>query len=98
MAEQYEMSKGVTVSSHEHGANAGINDFDELAPAVKEGFTVNDQRDMQRMGKKQEFRRNFHFLTTVGFTCCVVSLPVLPLDSKDGLRDLTHDRWEHGKS
>lgn len=26
---------------------------------VKEGFTVNDQLDMQRMGKKQEFRRNF---------------------------------------
>ncbi len=73
MAEQYEMDKGVNVSSHEHGANADIDNFDELAPAVKEGFTVNDQRDMQRMGKKQEFRRNFHLLTTIGFTCCVVS-------------------------
>lgn len=27
---------------------------------------------MKRMGKKQEFRRNFRFLTTVGFTCCVM--------------------------
>ena len=72
MADQYEMAKGVTVTSQEQGENAGINDFDHLADAVKEGFTVNDQRDMQRMGKKQEFRRNFHFLTTVGFTCCVM--------------------------
>ena len=35
---------------------------DEVA---KRGFTINDQFDMQRMGKKQEFRRNFRFLTTV---------------------------------
>lgn len=35
---------------------------DEVA---KRGFTINDQLDMQRMGKKQEFRRNFRFLTTV---------------------------------
>jgi hypothetical protein len=72
MAETYEMGKGVSITSRERGANAGINDLETLHDAVKEGFTANDQRDMQRMGKKQEFRRNFHFLTTVGFTCCVV--------------------------
>lgn len=46
--------------------------WDDLDPVAKEGFTVNDQHDMQRMGKKQEFRRNFRFITTVGFTCCVM--------------------------
>lgn len=47
-------------------------EWDALDPVAKEGFTVNDQRDMQRMGKKQQFRRNFKFVTTVGFTCCVM--------------------------
>lgn len=45
-----------------------------LDPVAKQGFTIADQRDMQRMGKKQQFRRNFKFVTTVGFTCCVVSM------------------------
>ncbi|KAK5070157.1 hypothetical protein LTR64_001994 [Lithohypha guttulata] len=47
-------------------------EWTELDEVTKEGFTTNDQLDMQRMGKKQEFRRNFRFLTTVGFTCCVM--------------------------
>lgn len=29
--------------------------------------TTEDARDMQRLGKKQEFRRNFQFLSTLGF-------------------------------
>lgn len=29
---------------------------DDTPKDVKEGFTVNDQRDMHRMGKKQEMR------------------------------------------
>jgi len=31
------------------------------------GDTSNDLRDMQRLGKKQEFKRNFNFLSTLGF-------------------------------
>ncbi|KAF4314330.1 putative amino acid transporter protein [Botryosphaeria dothidea] len=31
------------------------------------GDTANDVRDMQRLGKKQEFKRNFGFLATLGF-------------------------------
>lgn len=46
--------------------------WETLDPATKEGFTVHDQQDMQRMGKQQQFRRNFRFITTVGFTCCVM--------------------------
>lgn len=48
------------------------SEWNELDQTAKEGFTINDQLDMKRMGKKQEFRRNFRFLTTVGFTCCVM--------------------------
>lgn len=47
-------------------------EWDALDPVAKEGFTVQDQRDMKRMGKQQQFRRNFKFITTVGFTCCVM--------------------------
>ena len=34
--------------------------------------TDNDRYDMRRMGKKQEFRRNFATLSTIGFTTCVM--------------------------
>lgn len=68
----FEMAKDTHETTHEQSPDAP--DLDDLAmdPVAKEGFTVNDQRDMQRMGKKQEFRRNFRFVTTVGFTCCVM--------------------------
>lgn len=48
------------------------SEWRELDQVAKEGFTTHDQLDMKRMGKKQEFRRNFRFMTTVGFTCCVM--------------------------
>ena len=49
-----------------------VNDVNALDQQLRDGFTINDQRDMQRMGKKQEFRRNFHMITTIAFTCCVM--------------------------
>lgn len=33
-----------------------------------DGFTKTDARDMQRMGKAQELRRNFRLLSTIAFT------------------------------
>ncbi|KOC11929.1 amino acid transporter [Aspergillus flavus AF70] len=45
---------------------------DDTPKDVKEGFTVNDQRDMHRMGKKQEMRRNFRLISTIGFTTCIM--------------------------
>lgn len=54
------------------GHALGAREWDELDSVAKEGFTVHDQQDMDRMGKKQQFRRNFRFVTTVGFTCCVM--------------------------
>ncbi|KAK3680944.1 hypothetical protein LTR37_021017 [Vermiconidia calcicola] len=75
MAGSYDMAKGastaVRTGSPETSQETYLDpgDWDALDAVAKEGFTANDQRDMQRMGKKQEFRRNFRFLTTVGFTC-----------------------------
>ena len=34
--------------------------------------SANDQRDMKRMGKKQEFVRNFRIFTSIAFTSCVM--------------------------
>lgn len=67
-----QVSTAVEEGPQSRNSNLNLNDLDTLDNVVKRGFTANDQRDMQRMGKKQEFRRNFRFLTTVGFTCCVM--------------------------
>jgi choline transport protein len=31
-----------------------------------------DEKDMARMGKKQEFKRNFGWISSVGFTSCTM--------------------------
>lgn len=31
-----------------------------------------DDKDMLRMGKKQEFKRNFNWISSVGFTSCTM--------------------------
>ena len=36
---------------------------EEISDDVARNFTHNDQRDMKRMGKKQELLRNFRILT-----------------------------------
>ncbi|KAK8177984.1 amino acid transporter-like protein [Phyllosticta citrichinensis] len=51
-----------------------MDDFEKSRIPVRDveaedlwGDTPNDARDMQRLGKKQEFKRNFSFLSTLGF-------------------------------
>ncbi|OAA51580.1 Amino acid/polyamine transporter I [Metarhizium rileyi] len=44
-------------------------------------FTANDRRDMQRMGKTQQFRRNFRMMSTIGFTICVTGTWIILLTS-----------------
>jgi hypothetical protein len=51
------------VDKHAHVANGEVKDSGEtqnewldLPEDVKVGFTQSDRRDMQRMGKQQEFR------------------------------------------
>ena len=60
----YELSNNSTEKQGGYNSNevpeAGVvlsqTEWAELNEVAKEGFTQNDQRDMQRMGKKQEFR------------------------------------------
>jgi choline transport protein len=72
--EGYELKQQEVPSESQDGAEMTANKWSELSDAAKVGFTENDQRDMQRMGKKQEFRRNFQLVTTVGFTSCVMGV------------------------
>ena len=44
-------------------ANDGVSSGDLTAP----GATHQDSVDMLRLGKKQEFKRNFNFISTLGF-------------------------------
>ena len=57
-----------------------VGGFDSSSPSAEEGLPVydggyegvwgdskQDQRDMLRLGKKQEFKRNFHLLSALGF-------------------------------
>jgi len=41
-------------------------------PLKTESLGDNDDRDMARMGKKQEFQRNFNWISSVGFTSCTM--------------------------
>lgn len=42
-------------------------DADSISSASWEGHGEHDKRDMERLGKKQEFKRNFGFWSALGF-------------------------------
>ena len=42
---------------------------------VVHGDTAQDQIDMLRLGKKQEFKRNFSFISTLGFVGASLRTP-----------------------
>src|SRR4051794_25980803 len=48
------------------------NGEENIVISEKEGTTA-DQRDMQRMGKRQETRRNFRQITILGFTMVLLA-------------------------
>lgn len=62
--DSYEMSNNsaekrveqTTYESPEAGTVLPNSEWADIPDVAKIGFTVNDQRDMQRMGKRQEFR------------------------------------------
>lgn len=50
------------------GKNGGSPIDDKCDSADQRwGNTISDERDMARLGKKQEFKRNFSFLSALGF-------------------------------
>lgn len=54
-----------------HSADVPFNDSNS------EGWGQDD-RDMARMGKKQEFKRNFSWISSVGFTSCTMDKSITP--------------------
>ncbi|PNS19429.1 Choline transport protein [Sphaceloma murrayae] len=57
-----------------YGADAAIDEHssspveDGTFDGIRTAVSAYDKRDMHRMGKKQEFRRNFRLISTIGFT------------------------------
>nr|POE93460.1 putative amino-acid permease c15c4.04c [Quercus suber] len=49
-------------------------DDESLACVEDLGGSENDRFDMQRLGKKQEFKRNFNFLSSLGWCCATPPL------------------------
>lgn len=39
--------------------------------------TAADRKDMVQLGRKQELRRNFHFLSILGLSCCLIAVSSL---------------------
>jgi choline transport protein len=63
------------MSAFEVKASSQLHRTDSKDDAVlseKKG-TENDQRDMNRMGKKQEFRRNFGFVSIFGYSMTLMA-------------------------
>lgn len=66
---------GLTSGAQEVRSFDGIDDDADLdyhghlrSAQNDDGFTRTDAREMKRMGKKQELRRNFRTLSTIAFT------------------------------
>ena len=56
-------------SNQVEGSSASDGEANEARNALQDqkGGTRQDVHDMNRMGKRQELRRNFHFISIVGF-------------------------------
>lgn len=56
------------VDKEELGAAVLVHDLSDTGTDA----TATDKRDMQRMGKKQEFTRSFRIVASIAFTSCVM--------------------------
>lgn len=54
-----------------YSADVPINDNNT------EGW-AQDDKDMARMGKRQEFKRNFSWISSIGFTSCTMDKSIIP--------------------
>lgn len=65
-----------------------VADNTDIPEEVARNFTASDQRDMKRMGKHQQFLRQFRIFTTVAFTSCVMGTwEILLTSNYSGLLD-----------
>lgn len=58
------------MSKHEYGIDMDL--VPEGAPETYKKGTERDQLDMRRVGKAQELRRNFRFISVLGFTAVLM--------------------------
>ena len=71
--EAYDGRAMETKSPQNVSEHTGSKSDPETGPPVHDGYddswgdSRQDMIDMQRLGKKQEFKRNFHFLSAIGF-------------------------------
>lgn len=74
------MLEGKTVRSHVDSESHYYEEGEANSVATAKGATSEDARDMVRMGKTQETRRNFRSITILGFcmvrTKCLLSFKV----------------------
>ena len=83
------MKKQPDIMTEEIGGEkiVGINE-QTTSSAQNLGATHPDEKDMSRMGKKPQLRRNFHQVSTISFVCVMVSTwEVLFLANSQGLID-----------
>ena len=67
-------SQIITVKSAASADDTIDSSYDELAILQEQkGGTTHDVHDMSRMGKRQELRRNFRFISIVGFVMVLQS-------------------------
>lgn len=52
--------------------NVGVESHEDPVISKKKG-TAKDQKDMQRMGKLQELRRNFRFISIFGYSMILMA-------------------------
>jgi choline transport protein len=50
----------------------GAYSGDPFVSEISSDADGQDAKDMARMGKKQEFKRNFNWISSVGFTSCTM--------------------------
>ncbi|KAF1817486.1 putative amino acid transporter [Eremomyces bilateralis CBS 781.70] len=78
-----EKSAPAATGEAQEGGNYSFGYEDNLPDELKKGFTPFDKKDMHRMGKKQEFRRNFKMVSAIGFTTCVMGTWEIALTSNN---------------
>ena len=71
MAEIHEMKVPPTTESHSKGSS-----LDDSTPVNGHGeptsFVTRDDKEMAYIGKKQQLKRNFGFMSMVGFSCTLM--------------------------
>jgi len=64
----YEKPYGDDIAMDDFSSSSSRTDSYAGSPRIELGGAENDAYDMERLGKKQEFKRNLSFMHILGFT------------------------------